>query len=348
MRCGMVGPLVALALVLAGCAGQVDAPADGPTTPPASAPPALTAPAPPATAGPTPPPTPAPAATCDDTIVLATVEAALAAARLAAGDAWSTDVAGNRFVERTTTGDGYARRLGLDCGLLVAAAVDDDERLLVAAWTDTRAAWLVQTSDSPTTPYGAEATVDVLVGATEGEWLDDARTTWAGTLDSGETFVVGHVGFSLGAAAKDWLADRGHDGGTDDALLAAERHGIAVLEAAGMRQVDIAEPAELGSEEGHLQFVSPNGQISVADVAPTGWFDPTVPRYHDGPTRVELVDGTEVRVTEPGDDAPPWSIAAELGFACGDFVWLLQPPGNGTTDELLATATAILRTAACR
>ncbi len=335
-------PLLALGAVLTGCGGGAEVPGPGlPTASPAPTEPSSEAPV---TSAPT-------AAPCDDTELLSTVAASVTAARLSPVTGWSSDLTANPFATRTTTGEEYARRLGFDCGLLAGEELGvGEQRLLIAAWTGPRMAWVVQSTQQPTTAYAPEATVTVSVGDTEGEWLAPSRTVWAGTLASGETFVVGHVDFNLGAAAKGWVAgDAGPDDGPDDAgLLAAERHGIAALEAAGMRQVDLAEPAEVGSEEGHLQFVSPTGQISVADVAPAGWFDPMAPRYYDGPTRTETIDGVRVRITEPGPDAPAYDIAAEIGFACNAFVWLLQPPGNGDAEELLRSAAAILATDSCR
>lgn len=52
-----------------------------------------------------------------------------------------------------------------------------------------------------------------------------------------------------------------------------------------------------------------------------------------------VIDGVEVRITEPDpDDNTGYSIGAEGGFACEDFVWLIQPPANGDVDEMLETA----------
>ena len=99
---------------------------------------------------------------------------------------------------------------------------------------------------------------------------------------------------------------------------------------AGMRNIGIAQPPESGSEEGYAQFISATGQISVADVAPTDWFDPMRSRYYNGETTIETIDGVDVRVTQPlpGDNLG-FVRGVEVGWACDDFVWILEPPFNG-------------------
>jgi len=290
-----------------------------------------------------------PESECEPGTVLFMIDAAIAAARLAEDGEWSTDTAGNRFAERTATGDEFADRLGLDCGLTASQSIGEDERFVIAAWTGPRMAWVIQTSEVPATPYAREATVTVLIDTTEGEFLDgEERSLWAGTFDGGETLVIGHVDYNLGAVAKDWVA--GPQVPFDEEIgLASEQHGIDALKAAGMRNIGIGEPPEFGSEEGHVQFISPSGQISVADIGPTGWFDPLEPRYVSGPTRFVTIDGVGVRITEPDpDDNAGYSIGAEVGFACEGFVWLLQPPANGDVDEMLETATGVIATEECR
>jgi len=37
----------------------------------------------------------------------------------------------------------------------------------------------------------------------------------------------------------------------------------------------------------------------------------------------------EVRVTDPGEGQRP-ALGVEFGWACGEWVWLLEPPVNGT------------------
>lgn len=322
-----------VALLLAACAGAGPAIPSPPTQSPTTT----------ATA------TAAPDPVCDGAEVLATVDAAITSARLPPAGQWSSDTVGNPFAERTATGQEFADRLALDCGLTASDSVGDDERLVIAAWTGPRMAWVIQTTHAPSTPYARDAAVTVVIDATEGEYLDgDTRALWAGTFDSGETFVVGHVDYTLAAAAKGWLAGPGAPS-EEEIVLAAERHGIEVLEAAGMRTIGIAQPAEFGSEEGYLQFVSPAGQILVADVAPTGWFDPTGPRYFTGPSRVETIAGVEVRVTEPlPEDNLGFTRGAELGWSCDTYDWILQPPFNGDAAEMIAGVEAIVRTEECR
>jgi hypothetical protein len=281
---------------------------------------------------------------------LALLDEALAAARLSTPSEWSADPQTTSFASRTTSGEEYAARLGLDCGTLLGAtgALGDSDWLAVVAWTGSRAAFAVQTTAAPSTPYTGGAYVQNPVTEEPGEFVADDMSTWAASGPDGESIVLGHVDFSLGAAAKDWeIGPRLPF--EEEVNLASEQHGIDALVEAGMRNVGIAQSPERGSEEGYIQFVSTTGQISVADVAPTGWFDPMAPRYFGGDTRVESVDGVDVRITLPlPDDNLGFAIAAEVAFACADFVWILEPPFNGTVDEMEATATAIVATSECQ
>lgn len=290
----------------------------------------------------------APAPDCDATDALAVIEEALAAARLPAPAAWDADPADTPFVERTATGDLYADLNGLDCGLLLAAADDTGRWLAVTAWTGPRLVFAVQTTAVPSAAYASTATVRTPVEDLAGEYLADDMSRWAATGPDGESIVIGHVDYSFGPAAKNWDAGP-WDFFEPEINVPAERHALDALEAAGMRNVGIAQPSEVGSEEGYAQFVSPAGQISVADVAPTGWFDPMTPRYYTGETTIESIVGAEVRVTSanPGDNAG-FTRAAEVAFACDDFVWILEPPFNGTVEEMVDSATAILATDECR
>ncbi len=285
---------------------------------------------------------------CEIKDVLSTIDSAIASARLIPAGEWSTETAGNSFEDRTATGTEFADRLALDCGLLVRSKVGNHDRLAVATWTGPRMAWVIQTTEAPATPYAHDATVDVMIDSTKGQFLDgNQRSLWAGTLQNGETFVIGHVDYDLGAAAKGWIAGP-RTSVHADVTLASEDHGIAALEAAGMRNIGVAQPSEIGSEEGYIQFVSPTGQISVADIGPTGWFDPLEPRYFSGPTHLTTINGVEVRVTEPNpDDNAGHTVGTEVGFACHSFVWLLEPPQNGNADEMLDTARAVISTEEC-
>ncbi len=291
--------------------------------------------------------TTAPSPVCDDTIALSTVEQALALAGLASGVPWSSAESTARFADRTAGGATYAERLGLDCGLLTASGPGGDHSLALAAWTGARVAFVVQTLDVPATPFGAISYVQNPVTEEPGEFLDEDMSIWAVSGPDGESIVIGHLDYSLGAASKEWSADP-RPPFEDEVNLAAEEHGIAVLAAAGMRNIAIAQPPEFGSEEGYLQFISPTGQISVADVAPSGWFDPMLPRYFTGDTVIETIDSTDIRITLPtAGDGLGLARGAEVAFACTSFVWILEPPFNGTVDEMLATARAVVTTPEC-
>ena len=289
-----------------------------------------------------------PTPVCDSDAMLDAVDAAVELARLAPGDGWSTDTVASSFAERTATGAEFAERLAFDCGLTATETVGDDERLVIAAWTGPRFGYVIQSTGGPSTPYRLDATVTVIIDSTRGEYLDgDEQALWAGTFDSGETFVVGHADYSLGPVAKDWVA--GPRVPFDEEInLDSERHAIAVLEAAGMRNIGIAQPPMFGSEEGYVLFISPAGQIIVADVAPTDWFDPMVPRYYHGETRFETISSAEVRITDPNeDDNLGFTPAAEYAWACDDFVWILEPPFNGDADEVRTNVQSIVDTEEC-
>ena len=285
---------------------------------------------------------------CDADEALAVVEASIGLARLRTGEAWSPVTDDNPFAERTATGEEFADRLALDCGLRAQQSTGGADRLVLTAWTGTRVAYVVQATDAPATPYREDSTVDLLLEAPQGEFVDgDSRAVWAGTLERGETVVVGHVDYSLGATAKGWQVGP-RDPGDESPTLDSERHGLAALAEAGMRNVRIAQPPELGSEEGYVSFVSPAGQILAADVAPTGWFDPMTPRFFTGDTSVLTVAGVQVRRTEPlPDDNLGFTRGAEFGWSCAQFDWILEPPLNGDGDEMLASVEAVVANAEC-
>ena len=54
-----------------------------------------------------------------------------------------------------------------------------------------------------------------------------------------------------------------------------------------------------------------------------------------------------MRVTEPGAGAPPWSRGFEIGWVCGEFAWIMEPPGNGTGDEMLDFVAVIVESGDC-
>ncbi|MEZ5244880.1 MAG: hypothetical protein R2707_07280 [Acidimicrobiales bacterium] len=346
--------LASIALLLTSCAD--DATTTSPIGTSTTSTPATTSPpTTPTSSSPTTPPTTpttttttVPAPLCDPSGPLAVIEGALATARLAVPTGWDTDPTDTSFAERTATGELYAERLGLDCGLLLAADDTTGQWLVVAAWTGRRAAFAVQTTARPSEPFRAQAVVRLPVGDLTGEYLSDDMSLWGVSGADDESIVIGHADYSFGPAAKDW------DSGTRDFFepeisVPAEQHALDALEAAGMRNVGIAQPTEVGSEEGYAQFISTTGQISVADVAPTGWFDPMTPRYYTGETSIETIGGVDVRVTLPKpDDNLGFVQAAEVAFACDDYVWLLEPPFNGTADEMVASAAAVIGTEECR
>jgi hypothetical protein len=354
-RASLLTTVVTIALVMGGCGDDTESspPSSSTSTPSTTAP--LTTPpssSTSTTAGPisttTTTTTTLPAPVCESDGALAVVAEAIAAARLPETAEWPSDPAASPFAERTTTADEYAARLGLDCGLLVAADDGGRERLAIVAWTGPRMAYAIQSTDTPTEPYRPEAFVRNPVTEERGEFLADDMTLWAATATDGESILLGHVDFSLGAASKDWDAAPRMPF-EEEINLPSEQHAIDALHEAGMRKVGIAQPPEIGSEEGYAQFVSPSGQISVADVAPTGWFDPMLPRYYLGETSIQAIDGVDVRVTLANpDDNLGFTRAAEVAFACDDYVWILEPPFNGTMDEMIDTATAIVNTEECR
>lgn len=286
-----------------------------------------------------------PGPVCEEADALARLDEAIALARLTPAGPWSADIDDNPFAERTTDPEEYASRLALDCGIVVQ---DEAGRLALASWTGPRIAFLIQATDAPTDPYRLDATFTVGIDSTRGEFVDgEARSVWAGTFDSGETFVIGATDFSLGPVAKDWIA--GDRDLFEEITLDSERHAIAALGEAAMRNIGIAEPPMLGSEEGYVMFTSPAGQILVVDVAPTDWFDPMTPRYFSGETVVETIDGVDVRRTDPAEgDNLGFTIGAEWAWACDSFVWILQPPFNGDAEEMRSTVEAVVATEECQ
>lgn len=283
---------------------------------------------------------------CDETEAFAVADDALASARLAAGGDWATDTTGNPFDDRTRLADWMPKHLGLDCGVRAAqTTADGDERLFLAAWTGPRYAFVIQATDQPSTPYSPSTILWIVTEEPYGEMLLDDMSLWAGQLEGGETLVVGHIDYNLGATAKSWHVDVP---ALPDAepTLDSERHAIATLRDVGMRNVAVAQPAEFGSEEGTVMFVSPTGQISVVAVAPSGWFDPLLPRGYSGTTTTETISGVKVRVTEPAEGQLP-GLGAEIGWSCRNWEWILEPPLNGTIDEMLEIARAVIQSGTC-
>ena len=126
---------------------------------------------------------------CDVDAMLATVDRDLAAARLVAGGAWSTDTEGVAFDERTEDAESFRARLGLDCTVRAVQRTDTGaERLVLAAWTGDRHAFVVQATDRPTEPYRREQRFELFVEWPYGEWIED-QLFWAGTLELQLLFV---------------------------------------------------------------------------------------------------------------------------------------------------------------
>lgn len=277
--------------------------------------------------------------------VLTTVDRAIEAARLSIGEGWSVD-AESPFAGRAVDSAVMAENLGLDCGASAVQPGAIGDRFVIATWTGPRLAFVVLADDQPIPPFRADATVTIITEDLEGEFIGDGQRLFGARLAEGATILIGHEDYSLGATAKSWQTAVPPPPDAET-TIDAERHGIDALRAAGARNVSVAQPPEFQSDEGYVQFISPRGQIGVADVAPADSFDPMVPRYLDGPTRVETVGGIDLRITEPGPDAPPWAGVIELGFGCREWSWILEPPGNGSASELVEFAAELVVRADC-
>ena len=232
--------------------------------------------------------------------------------------------------------------LGLDCGVLLAQTTPEGHaRLLTAAWTGPRAGYVVQAADPPSQAPRAADVLFIVSEEPRGEFLDADRSRWVGQLEGGETLIVGHVDYNLGVVAKEGWQVAVDPLPNAEPTLHSERHAIAMLDAAGMHGSAVAQAAEFGSEEGTVMFVSHTGQISVVSVAPVGGFDPSVPRYLEGETTTLKTDGVTVRRTDVGTGQDNVQ-GAEFGWACGDWVWILDPPINCTADEMPAIIAALI------
>lgn len=289
--------------------------------------------------------TEAPAPACAPAAVFEALDAAIVDARLPEGGEWQTEVAGTAFTD-TADPDVWVDVLGLDCAIQATQPDAPGDRLALVSWTGPRMAFVIRSSEPASPPHSALSSISVGFENPGGEMVRDDNSLWGGVLETGETLVVGHIDFNLGIAAKTWRSDA-PPFGEAETVIEAERVGIAAVRAAGGRNVGVAQSPELGSEEGYVMFVSPAGQILVIDVAPTGWFDPMMPRYYHGETTTEVVDGVEVRVTEPQGDEGEFSTGVEVAWACADHVWILEPGGNGTGDEMVAFVTSLIETDDC-
>jgi hypothetical protein len=280
-----------------------------------------------------------PADRCDAGELLETVNRAVAAARLPdIGGRWTEGPGDSEFAGRTTPPDEFATTHAFDCALLAAHASPDTDRLLLAAWTGHRMAWVIQTTDQPATPYDTAVRVDLLAEQPWGEWVD--TDVWAVTLSTGNTLVIGTVDYSLGATAKSWLVWFPEPPGPPP-QIAAEKYAWPLLEAAGARNVGIAEPSE--TSVASLAFSTPRGSVMVATVGPLADFDPRA-GYLSGERSIEAIGGVDVQITLAGPDQ---LILADAAFSCDSWGWRLEA-SMGTLEELTGFLELLLPALECR
>jgi len=289
--------------------------------------------------------TSAPPATalCDDEVdaMLAVVDGSIDGSRLAPGGSWSFDTDGAAFADRTLPTAEFAYRLGLDCTVrAVQLTADGSERFVVGAWTGERRAWVVQATDGPSTPYSPDIRFQLFIDQPDGEWIED-QAVWAGTLDTGETMIVGTADTSTGLTAKSWWEEvpRFED---LEVAIDAERYAIDALAQAGARNVSVAEPADFGVELAAVQFITPEGLILIGTIGPPDWFDPAAQLF-DGEMSVEQIGGVDVYVTTGAADA---YAVGSVGWMCGDYVWYIDAV-YGTVEELTDWATTVIESTGC-
>ncbi len=282
-------------------------------------------------------------AMCDDELVemLAVVDRSIADAQLDVGSVWMGASDAAVFDDRTHPADEFGHRMGLDCSVRLTQVTDDGgERMLLAAWTGDRRAWVIQATDAPEVPYRSDQRVQLFIDQPLGEWLVD-QFVWAGSLDDGDTVIVGTVDTAFGVAAKSWWNEVPR---FDDLEVTngAERYAIDALVEAGNRNVSVGEPASVGVEIAAIQFITPLGLHLIATVAPPDWFDPTAPIV-EGEMVVEQIGGVDVYVTA----AVPGSYAVgSVGWVCGDHVWFVDA-SYGSVDELTAWTADLIESAGC-
>jgi hypothetical protein len=281
---------------------------------------------------------PEPIDACDPAPVLAMAERAFAAARLEpGGGAWTTDVGAGVFTERTIASVDFADRLGLDCSLLVAqAGAVGTERLLLAAWTGSRTAYVIQATDAPSPPFAEEVRFDLLVYWVDGEFVGD--DLWGGTLADGESLLIGTVDYSLGAVAKAWQVAF-PEPPPAPVEIDAEEYAIEALETAGARNVGIAAPAE--GDVASIAFMTPLGNVMIATVGPVGGLPPEP--YLTGITTTETVADTQVTLALPGPDQFD---VAQTVFTCGTYVWWLSSSW-GTPEEIFDWTAELVEALGC-
>jgi hypothetical protein len=277
---------------------------------------------------------------CDVDGLLTIVDETIALARLAQGGAWSFDTVGVVFDDRTNDGEEFRDRLGLDCHVRAAQRTPQGaERLLLGAWTGDRAGYSIQATDGPSTPYAPQQRFQLLFEQPRGEWLVN-QFIWAGTLEGGETVILGAHDRGIGAVAKDWQALPRWD--DIEVSNRTEQHVIDALLHAGARNVSPGEPAQPGSDLAQIQFVTPRGLQLVATVAPSGAFEPDE-GFLEGETSVVNLSGTDVWLTRA---SPGSSAVASVAWACGNYVWFIDS-WWGSVEELVEWTGVVISTIAC-
>ncbi len=281
--------------------------------------------------------------TCDDELdaMLAVVDDSIGAARLEVTGTWTADTDGVAFDDRTNTAEEFRYRMGLDCMVRLSQVTPGgDERMLLAAWTGGRRAWVVQTTDGPSAPYRSDQRVQLFVGQPTGEWLV-YQFVWAGSSETGDTVIVGTVDTAFAVAAKSWWNGLPR---FDDLEVtnSAERYAIDALLQAGARNVSVGDPANFQSELAAIQFITPLGLHLIATVAPPEWFDPAAPMV-EGEMVVEQIGGIDVYVTTAV--AESYAIGS-VGWTCGQYVWFIDAV-NGTLDELTDWTAQLISSTDC-
>lgn len=277
-------------------------------------------------------------APCGAGAMLAFADAAVVAARLPAWDVpWGPVETDTAFAERTVDPGGFAAGLALDCSLLVQQLRDDGaERLVLAAWTGERMTFVIQATDTPDPPFAEEVRFDLLMYWVDGEWIGDQ--VWAGTLADGETLILGTVDYPIGAVAKAWQVAFPEPPPAPP-TIDAEADAIAALEAAGARNVGVAQPAD--TDVAMIAFMTPRGSVMIATVGPIGSL-PAV-AYLTGDTTNHVLSGVDVTLTLPGPDQYD---VGQTVFTCEPYVWWINS-SFGTADEVLEWTAALVASLPC-
>lgn len=286
---------------------------------------------------------PARTQSCDDELasMLAVVDASIVGSRLTLGGRWSVGTAGEVFGDRTQPAAEFAYRLGLNCPVTASQqTAEGAQRLVVGAWTKERRAWVVQATDGPSTPYSPDVRFQLFIDQPQGEWLED-QAVWVGTLESGETVIVGTHDTSAALTAKSWWSEvpRFED---LEVTIDAERYAIDALRAVGGRNVSVAESASFQSELAAVQHITPEGLVLIATIASPDWFDPAA-RLFEGDQSVERIAGVEVYVTRGAPDA---YAEASVGWVCGEYVWYIDSV-YGTVEELTRWTATLIESTGC-